>query len=171
MVSIPWTSPRTWASAILTAPQLNVDIRDNLNYLYTPPRVSATRAAAKSVVSGAAAAAYDFDQEDYDTDAMHVTSGSNTRFTVKTAGVYLFTADVAWGIQAGGRRYASFVLNGSATAFAAVNAAPTVAGECGFVLVRQRLFAVNDYIELTVFQDSGSAVNATAALAAHWLSN
>jgi hypothetical protein len=35
---MPWTTPRTWtAGSIVTAAQLNVDIRDNLNYLKASP--------------------------------------------------------------------------------------------------------------------------------------
>lgn len=51
-----WTSPRTWASEVLTSTLLNTHLRDNLNYLYehVHPRVlTITSSATPAIDTGA----------------------------------------------------------------------------------------------------------------------
>lgn len=166
-----WTTPKTWLNAILTAADLNTHVRDNLSFLYSPPKVYASRSAAKSITN-ATVTQYDFDQESYDTDAMHSTSTNTTRVTIKTAGVYVFTAAVSWASNTTGRRLAQFLINGATTGPADDKSVVGGAGgEHSVTLVWSQSFAVNDYVELNVYQNSGGALNCTATIQAHFLSN
>jgi len=54
-----WTSPRTWvAGSVLTAAQLNTDVRDNLNYLQGITDAYIAHAAAGAAVHQLAAGVY-----------------------------------------------------------------------------------------------------------------
>lgn len=104
--------------------------------------------------------------ENTDTDpngAMHDTVTNNTRITVRTAGVYHATAYISFAANASGIRKANIRLNG-ATDLAGMSSAAVSGLATEFSLARSRLFAANDYIELTCFQNSGGALNLDAAV-------
>lgn len=131
----------TWASATATA----------------PPRCRVRRTASQTITT-ATTTQIAFDAEDFDTDTMHDTATNNTRITIKTAGVYLVTATVAWASNATGSRQAFFHLNGSNTTGTGPKAYASTAGVVGTpgdTITAIAPLAVNDYIELSVRQDSG----------------
>ncbi len=95
-----------------------------------------------------------FDAELYDTDSMHDDAVSNSRITCKTAGKYIAIADMYWKPSSVGTRHMEFYLNGNAQgAYSLLNNNGTTgvawSASCIYNL------AVNDYVEVKVYQDSG----------------
>lgn len=85
-----YTTPSTWVSGnVLTAAQLNEQVRDNIKFLHGPPTAQIGRTAAFSVASGAWEEVQ-FDTEVWDTNTMW-SSTANTKVFCRTAGKYLVT--------------------------------------------------------------------------------
>lgn len=101
--------------------------------------------------------------ERWDTDVIHDNSTNNSRLTCKTAGVYLIIGTMAYANNTTGVRQAAIRLGGSTfIASVLVNAN---GGSNLTVLVVTRIYplAVNEYVELVAFQDSGGSLNVTSA--------
>ena len=83
-----WTTPATATagSTALTAAFWNEQVRDNTNFLYTPPMVQVRRTT--NLTSYTSASAITWESEAFDTDSMW---SSGTTVTVNTAGIYLVT--------------------------------------------------------------------------------
>ncbi|MDA1128317.1 MAG: hypothetical protein O2913_06435 [Chloroflexi bacterium] len=100
-----------------------------------------------------------FNSEDFDTDTIHDTATNNSRLTCKTAGKYYIHGQVAWAASTAGIRLMELYLNGT-TLIARV----TMGTSTGEDSPRQQIstlydLAVNDYVELRVYQSSGAALN------------
>lgn len=111
--------------------------------------------------------------EAYDTDTMHSTASLTSRITAKTAGKYLFWGTVAFDFHATGYRRVNYKLNGGAAVTLATANAVTSGGLNHVMPVPpfSLSLAVNDYIEVSVAQLSGGALNATLReLGAIWQS-
>lgn len=83
-------------------------------------------------------------------------TGSNTKLTAKTAGVYQVSAFIDWGTNAVGIRRTWIRLNGT-TNIAGDSAAPTAQGagqSCSGLIDLQ----VGDYVEVTAIQNSGGSI-------------
>lgn len=101
-----------------------------------------------------------FDTERWDTDTIHDTVTNNSRLTCKTAGKYLIIAQVAWDATLGGRRAIHIDLNGSGN-YIAVAEENDVADGTGIGRMTATTvyeLAVNDYVEVKVYQNSGGNV-------------
>lgn len=73
----------------VTAPQLNKNARDAVNYLLAPPRASISRSTSWSVTSGATPQLLTiWDQQIIDTDNMWVPTPNPSRITANTPGLY-----------------------------------------------------------------------------------
>jgi hypothetical protein len=89
---------------------------------------------------------------------------NNSRLTCKTAGKYQLTGQVSWAANATGYRYAGFRLNGGATYGTDTRMAVTTGSiETSQTTSTLLDLAVNDYVELIVLQNSGSALNVTTS--------
>jgi len=106
-----------------------------------------------------------WNSETYDTDTMHDNVTNNSRLTFKTAGTYIVSGMINWaGNATGDNRYMAirqqpgsvlvYQKAGPATAIAAC--AGACAAHMPFSLVVQA--AVNDYVEITVNQNSGGSL-------------
>jgi len=93
-----------------------------------------------------------WDSEEYDTDDMHDTVTNNTRITFNTAGKYSILAQSEWEANSGGFRFMDIMKNG-VDSIARVRNLADNASEHNIAFVGE--FAVGDYIELEVFQDTG----------------
>ena len=98
----------------------------------------------------------DWNTEAYDTDGMHDNATNNSRITIKTAGKYLFSCYGGWTNNSTGERQIDFLMNGSTT-MARTRYLPTDKSENTASFVGD--FAVNDYVEIEVTQDSGGSLN------------
>jgi hypothetical protein len=96
--------------------------------------------------------------ENFDTNTMHDLSTNNSRITIKKAGLYILSGLVSWfdGTGAGTLRGIAIFLNSASIAESQYRAT-NYAG--GFVSTPY-LLAVNDYVELYAYQDSGGNLDA-----------
>lgn len=98
-----------------------------------------------------------FDQVANAASTMHDTAINNTRLTCRYAGVYLIGANIDWASSALGYRQVSLRIGGATTIAhaqqTAVNGVDTTQ-----VISAPYAMAVNDYVEVMVFQTSGGAL-------------
>ena len=102
-----------------------------------------------------------FNKERWDTDTIHDTSTNTGRLTCKTAGIYHIYASVAFASNATGYRYINIRLNGS-TMIATLGHTEVAASNENMSISTEYSLAVNDYVELVVYQNSGGALNVIA---------
>lgn len=103
-----------------------------------------------------------FNQERYDTDTIHSTSSNPSRLTCKTAGIYAIVGSVAFAANGVGRRLALIKFNGGS--FIGIQQKEATAGNVAdqMTVSAQYEFAVDDYVELQSFQQSGGARDVTS---------
>jgi hypothetical protein len=102
-----------------------------------------------------------FNSERYDTDDIHDTTANTSRLTCKTAGKFLIVAGIEFSGIATGRRIVRFLLN---------NVYEIVKFELGlssanvFRATTTTIYdlQVNDYLEVSVYQSSGAALDVLA---------
>lgn len=100
-----------------------------------------------------------FNSERFDTDTIHDTATNNSRLTCKTAGKYMITAHVEWASgTADTLRTVIIRLNGT-TQIGRVDMLPSVAAVVSQPLTTMWDLAVNDYIEVRVFQSTAGSLN------------
>jgi hypothetical protein len=97
--------------------------------------------------------------ERWDTDTMHDPATNNSRLTVKTAGWYVVTAAAEFAANATGIRQLKVLLNGATPIAVLSQPASTGGNFTRQVVVTAYFFAVTDWVEMEVFQDSGGALN------------
>jgi hypothetical protein len=107
-----------------------------------------------------------FNSEVYDTDTIHDTVTNNSRLTCKTAGTYSIVASVSYAANTTGYRGTAIRLNGTIDlAQDRRNTISTASRSTWLTLSIQADLAVNDYVEVTVRQTSGGALDIEAASA------
>lgn len=99
-----------------------------------------------------------FDQEANVASTIHDTVTNNSRLTCRTAGVYAISAAIEWAANSTGIRTLNIRLNG-ATVLASVDLNTTTGGGAKQTAATHYALAVNDYVEITVLQNSGGALN------------
>ena len=105
-----------------------------------------------------------FNSECFDTDAIHDTITNPSRLVCKTAGLYLIVGHVRFASNPTGFRYIYIRVNG--TTSLGVQETPAVSGVPTILSVATLYqLAVNDYVELVVFQNSGAALNVEVSVA------
>lgn len=117
------------------------------------------RTTTQSISSGAWTA-ISFDSERFDTDSMHESVTHPTRITFNTAGKWMVAGNYQIAANGTGTRWIAIYPNGSSTALAQFGPNPGTASfdaRMNVALIHD--FAVNDYIELQVYQDSGGNLN------------
>jgi hypothetical protein len=129
------------------------------------PRVRVFHNASQSIGT-AAYTVLAFNSERYDTvsgaaSSMHDAVTNNSRLTALVAGGYRVSGNVEFAANATGLRGAEIRLNG-ATVIGRVAVGNAGAGDPTVLCVSADYeFAVNDYVELLVYQASGGALNVT----------
>lgn len=179
---MPYTSPATVVSGTTIATAWGNSVKAGTDYLANPPACRVYHNTTQSVGSGGSLALA-FNTELYDTDTMHDTVTNNSRITAKTAGIYLLNAAVQVAAAADYTIFETYFRVNNATVVA-VNSMGTWADATdGPLLSNTATFklAVNDYVEVVVFQKNGAAAarsiqaaNATtnhfkASAAATWI--
>ena len=99
--------------------------------------------------------------ERFDTDAIHDLATNPSRLTCKTAGKYAIWAHLSIAYNATGYRYAFIRLNGT-TYIAGCSQGLVPGNPIDISLTTLYDLAVNDYVEVRVYQNSGGALNVTA---------
>jgi hypothetical protein len=97
-----------------------------------------------------------YDVENYDTDGFHSTVSNTSRITIPAgkAGKYQILTNVLWATSATGERYLSVTKNGTEL-LRMYGGVPTSAGDFTQTLATIEDLAVNDYLEMRVFQTTG----------------
>lgn len=114
--------------------------------------------ASAQTVATATEAALNFNAEQFDSDTCHDNSTNPNRLTCKTAGKYLITGAIRYQSNATGYRGASLRVNGGTyIGLAGSQAANGQVTQITVVTIYD--LAVNDYIELIAYQESGSTLN------------
>ena len=102
-----------------------------------------------------------FDSEKWDTDGMHSTVSNTSRITCATPGIYTVYGNVQIQSNNSGSRILSILLNGT-TGIARMRITATQGAFTIMNISGQVLLDTGDYIELTVFQNSGSTLTVNA---------
>lgn len=134
-------------------------LRDCLEFLIDPPACSVFHNTTQSVSSGSGTI-LNANSETADNDAMHSTVSNTSRITINTAGRYQFQANVQFAGNVTGYRQIQFQVNG-ATVFATDRMISVGSNDTIFSCVAFRTLIVGDYVEVNVFQNSGSSLNVT----------
>lgn len=138
--------------------------RDDIAWLATDsPACRAYNNAAISLANGVTTA-ITLNSERYDNAAVHSTSSNTSRFTVPTGagGKYMFMGNVAFAANGTGVRAINGRLNGTTT-LSENSYAPAAASIFDTEISFCTVYALSaaDYVEMTAFQTSGGALNAT----------
>ena len=169
---MPYTgTPKTWtAGSVLTASDLNAELRDPLITLLSTPRVAVSNSTGHSHTSGTSLL-LTWDTEAYDTDNLHSTSTNTSRITATTAGLYQITARQAFAANATGIRSLDVRKNAAGSSSGGTrigyDSQTPVSGAVTSVCVICDVFLnAGDYLEAFGFQSSGGALSddATAGL-------
>lgn len=171
-----WTTPRTWrVGETPTYTLLNTHLRDNLDFLYSPPSCRVYNSANISTSTGGFTA-LTFDSERWDTDTMHSAVSNTGRITATTAGRYLIIGQVQWAAHATGYREARVEFNGAGIYPAWANHTVSSASIATHInVVGQYPLAASEYITLAAYQNSGGALNVAYStytspeFMAHWI--
>lgn len=160
MATIP--SEITWTTnQIVSAAQLNANLRDAINFIITPPLCILRQTVAQSIGSAGATPIL-FDSEDIDRDNGHSTTTNTSRYTAQTAGYYHVDAIVAWASNTTGARWSFLSINGTAANGRVTMLAPSAS--LAETPVSGTVFLnVGDYLELQGRQDSGGSLNTSVA--------
>jgi hypothetical protein len=156
-----WTDPTTFVVGhIETADELNVVLRDNMNFLHAAKGASVYRSGSNQTISNNTLTSILFNAELYDPWALHNPSSNTDRLTVPSslAGVWRFTASGLFVFNASGYREFNISKNGSivATRFRAPLASPnSVSGNVTVLLP----MVANDYVQFQVRQTSGISLD------------
>ena len=114
-------------------------------------------------IPNATSTALTFDTERYDIGAMHSTASNTSRLTITTPGVYLVTGRCCFAANATGNlRQIMIDLVGAETGRIASHSVPPIPGGLAntyMTIATLYKFSANDYVELTVHQDSGGNLN------------
>jgi len=155
--------PIAGATCILMLSGNDLVVRDTLATAVAHCHV---RRAAVQTISTASWTPVSFDTEDVDPYAMRA-AGAPTRITIATPGIYNVFATAEWALSATGARLMSILLNGAGKAALKLNATGS-----GYMTTAQEIrIAQGEYLELSVYQDTGGDLNLTAArLRASWKS-
>jgi len=180
-----WVAPRTWVTAeVPPASTFNIHVRDNLSWLGNDaPACRVRKNSDQSIATGLVTPVpITFPTgdatEDTDPQAMHSLSVNPTRVTVPAGmgGLYAMGGNIEWDVNATGTRIAMILLNGTTQLVRDQRLGVASYGIDQSVSTIYRL-AANDYIELAVMHDRGSAllVKLSAArspcLWTNWLQN
>lgn len=104
-----------------------------------------------------------FNGEFYDNDTMHNNATNNSRITITTAGKYRVSANIEIEANATGYRNVGLFVNGSTFMGIATMVGSSAASAILNVSADYNLSA-GDYIQVTVFQNSGSSLNVSASV-------
>jgi hypothetical protein len=102
-----------------------------------------------------------FNQERYDTHAMHSTSSNTSRLTCVVPGVYRIWGRVYWPGSSTGYRELEILRNGTDQIALITESNPGTVALAQEITVEWEL-AKDSYVELRAFQSSGGTLNATA---------
>jgi hypothetical protein len=150
---------QTWTDAVsaLSAARMGV-IEQGIFDAHFQPAARVFHNTTQSITT-ATLTALAFNSERFDTDTIHDTVTNNSRLTCKTAGKYQITGNIEWAASPTTNAQIDIFLNAS-TQIARSVFALTVSADFRVMNVTTLYdLAVNDFVELRVFQQSGGSIN------------
>jgi hypothetical protein len=152
------------AGAVLTAAQLNTNVRDSGNFWLARP-IAVLLQTLGQAISNNTWTDIPLDSELIDSDGGHSTVTNTARYTPQTAGWFLFSGGVSFASNATGVRGVRWSFTGTAVngSQALVN---SLSGQVTSTVARTQLIAANgstDYVTIQGFQTSGGSLNSSAA--------
>lgn len=157
-----------FVDGVATSSEMNSYVRDPIRFLLNPPlarlRATATQSVANLTWTSVLFGAEDCDQANGAAGDQHSTSVNTSRFTCAWPGRYLVSGGVAFAGNTTGRRGTRVAING-----ALVEASGTIviATSASLVIIPVRgtlvYLTVGDYVEIQALQESGGALNVSAA--------
>ncbi len=137
---------------------------------YQPRQVKVKRLTTQSIPNNITTA-IDWDSVTYDlpllTGANQYSSTSSTKLTCREAGLYMVVCHTSWAANSTGERYCEIALNNlSLVAVDRRTAASTAQATVSVPPIR---FAVGDYLEAKVFQNSGAALDFVGTYGFGWV--
>lgn len=154
------TTGLAWKAIGTARQRLRVNSGASAPEWYDEPAMRAYHNANQSIAN-TSLTALALNSERWDTDTIHDNVTNNTRGTCKTAGKYAGCANVRFDINGTGIRQVIVRLNG-ATDIASAVVLPPAASFCDIAVPFEYDLAVNDYLEVVVYQSSGGALNVVA---------
>lgn len=120
------------------------------------PRAKGTRSATLSIPNNTETVVT-LPTEEFDNDGIHSTSANTERLTAQTAGFYAVMGWIEWEPSTSGVRFARLRKNGG---FVVTDRRlPASFGYSDLTMSMMVELAVNDYVDMVAFQDSGGALN------------
>jgi hypothetical protein len=147
----------TWAN-------IKATLKTYFDTLYAPKAASGARVygSANIAVGNNSFDELPFNSERYDTDSYHSTTLNTSRLTIPAAGKYRITGHVAFASNTTGVRGLQIQLNGT-TVIASNFVNPVTGASTDIGVTTEYQLALNDYVELVAYQDTGGALNVVAA--------
>ncbi|MER7063902.1 hypothetical protein [Streptomyces albidoflavus] len=137
---------------------MNTDLRDGLNFLLSGKPIAILGRNSSQSIPNNAGTSVGWDLETVDRDGGHSTSTNNSRYTAQTAGWYRVQGSVQWASNATGIRDCGFLVNNAIQSQSFTGVGSSVANH-GIQNDGLILLSVNDYVEFSVYQNSGAALN------------
>ena len=161
MPLVPYSDPgAVTAGDPLPAAYLNTT-RANGAWFSEPPQCSVYNGSVQSVPDATITALL-CGSESLDNNGMHSTTSNTSRITAIAAGRYTFTGTASFAPDATGMRRLTFRLNGTTEYDLVQVVATSVLSNVILSASRTFTLAANEYMEMTVHQSSGGALNVTA---------
>jgi hypothetical protein len=164
-MTLPVPTQRTWTVGdIVTAAEMNANVRDAVNFLENPPIFIGTQSSPQSPASGSFVAVT-FDAETVDTYNGHSTTTNNSRYVAAVAGWYLVVAQVGLVANTTGFRAPCLFVNGVApgTGIMQSQLSPSQSGNTLIQVAGMVFLNATDYVEVRIDQTSGGALSTYAA--------
>lgn len=159
-------SYRTWvAGEILTAANMNSNVRDAGNFFLSVPVFEGRQTVAQSLGNNATTA-ITLDTEDIDTDNGHSTATNTSRYTAATSGRYQLSGGISFTANATGVRTVALLLNGTVINGSDVFALGTATDDMRLPARTLTAFmnGTTDFVEIGGFQNSGAGLNTVVAV-------
>jgi hypothetical protein len=159
VLAVP-ANPTRAAGIRLTAAIYQSDVTDAVNFLANPPDFVGTQTVAQSLAN-ATWTAITLDSEQLDSYNGHSTSSNTSRYVCQVAGWYTVSGTVCFASNVSGPRGARIQVNGTAMeGLASFMQTVSAAADAGMTTpTRDVVLAVNDYVEVAGYQNSGGALN------------
>jgi len=172
-MAIPdWTPPTLFvAGHLVTAAELNPLFSGNMNFLNAAKHCKVYRATSAQSTTSSTVTPISFNGESADPWGMHDNSVNPTRLTCPAdlAGVWRFTGQVQFASNATGIRELQLTLNGVLGIFAIRYYGAATGSVSIWSIVGMTQLAAGDYVELSVRQTSGGALNVDFGENITWL--
>lgn len=159
-MTFPVPNPPTRAAGTpLTAAVYEDDITEGVQFLTNPPLFIGTQTSTQSLADSTWTS-LTFTTEDADTYSGHSTSSNTSRYTAQRAGWYTVCGVYAAAANSTGFRAVRLAVNGTRVAGTGVYLPNNGSSDGSYSTPTRDVFlAVNDYVEVQGWQNSGGSLN------------